>query len=322
MKEKEYKKDLVSIVIPTYNQEDFIAKTLTSVLDQTYSDLEVIVADDCSTDSTVEIVMGFAQRDNRIRLLLAEKNRGIPNNFNKAFDEVNGEFVAFLGGDDVMFPTKIEKLIHILKTNPEAGLVYSDMELYNVKTNETRLQSDKGIHNQPLDWALKVDWYLEKDTGILPSACVARSEYYLQARYDERFYLKHELWFTLEDYYQNPQMKWLYHDEVLGRYYIHENNFSRTDEANSKIIEETFMVADFCAEKYPESRDRVKEHLEYFTFKNLLLNNDVKDAFPRFLIVYENFSFKRKMHLHLSRLFRNGLLRRIYFKIVRKLKFI
>ena len=89
--ERRFDQDKVSVVIPTYNQVNFARNTIESVLAQTYKNLEIVLADDCSTDGTIDILMEFAERDNRVKLLLSDNNQGIPANFNKAFDAVSGK---------------------------------------------------------------------------------------------------------------------------------------------------------------------------------------------------------------------------------------
>ena len=320
MTQESYEVGLVSIVIPTYNQEKFIRETIESVLKQTYKNIEIIVSDDCSNDGTIQMLKQLEAVDSRIKLLLSDRNYGIPHNFNKAFDAVRGEFVAFLGGDDIMYPQKVKKMVAVLQSNQSVGLVYSDMLIRNSKTGNTTLHSERGIHQQPLDWVLKVDWFLEKRTGILPSACLARSNYYLQVRYDERFYLKHELWFTIQDYYKSPGMKWVYLDEVLGEYKVHGANFSESVTAKERVVHETFLLADLCMEQFPESKKRVKEHLQSFAFRNLVHRSNHSAFNPRFLSIYQSFRMKHKAHLFFTRILIGSWIFPLYGKFIRLLR--
>ena len=110
------KSNLVSVILPTYNGELFIADTLQSVLDQTYKNLEIIIVDDCSTDKTIEIIKSF--NDNRIKLYVNEKNLGIGENTNKALSLANGEFIMMQDHDDISSPYRAEAIIKILLENP------------------------------------------------------------------------------------------------------------------------------------------------------------------------------------------------------------
>ena len=93
-----------SVVIPCYNAAQTIAETLTSVLDQTFFDFEVIIVDDGSTDETVAIAAWFAERSRRIRIV-SQTNEGPSVARNRAvFDHAQGELIAFLDADDIMAP--------------------------------------------------------------------------------------------------------------------------------------------------------------------------------------------------------------------------
>lgn len=275
-KSQKYINGLVSVVIPTYNHSSYIAATLESVLNQTYGNLQIIVSDDSSTDDTIDIVKSYAKLDSRIKLLSSETNKGIPSNFNKAFDAVEGEFVAFLGGDDLMLPSKIEKQKEFLSQNSDYVLVQSDMILFDSDTaNKIKKLSDDGkIPTDPLEWPLKVDWHFEnKYVGVLPSSCFARSEYYLSARYSEQLYLKHELLFTIECYCHDPKGKWGVIEEVLGKYRIHSNNFSKTTRANESIFMENFKLAALVKVKCPMLIERANEFEFFMAYKILLFKN-------------------------------------------------
>ena len=111
----------VSVVICTYNQEDFVAETVESVLDQTYPHIEIIVADDGSTDATPRILESYRVRfPDRIKLVLASQNIGIPGNINRGLAQRTGALTAWLDGDDVMLPAKLETQVRFLLENPQA----------------------------------------------------------------------------------------------------------------------------------------------------------------------------------------------------------
>ncbi len=100
---------LISVCINAYNSEKTIKETLESVLSQTYSDLQVIVVDDCSTDKTADIVEEIASRDGRVELYRLPENGNISNANNEAISHVRGEYIAHIDSDDVWFNDKIEK---------------------------------------------------------------------------------------------------------------------------------------------------------------------------------------------------------------------
>ncbi len=106
----------VSIIIPTYNGEKFINKTIESVVGQTYKDWELIIVDDFSNDNTKEIIKEWEKEDKRIRSIFLDKNSGGPAHpKNIGIENSKGEYVAFLDHDDEWMPEKLEKQIDFLK---------------------------------------------------------------------------------------------------------------------------------------------------------------------------------------------------------------
>lgn len=115
----------VSVLIPAYNAQDFISRTLESVLCQTYGDFEAIVVDDGSTDATAEIVKQIADKDTRVRYYFQE-NCGLANTRNRLVELAAGEYVAFLDHDDEWFKDKLSLQVDFLNKHSGFGLVFSD----------------------------------------------------------------------------------------------------------------------------------------------------------------------------------------------------
>lgn len=109
---------LVSVIIPTYNSEKFISKTIKSVLHQTYTDWELIIVDDCSNDQTRSILEKFEIKDSRIRLIFLESNSGGPAHpKNIGIKNAKGEYISFLDHDDEWFPDKLAKQVNFFIHN-------------------------------------------------------------------------------------------------------------------------------------------------------------------------------------------------------------
>ncbi len=106
---------LISIVIPMYNAAEFIARAVYSVVNQSYSNLEIIVIDNCSTDNSVDIVKGID--DPRIKLYVNETNIGFAGNINEGIDYANGEYIKFLCADDELKQDAIEQLLETVVKN-------------------------------------------------------------------------------------------------------------------------------------------------------------------------------------------------------------
>ncbi|MBQ7931688.1 MAG: glycosyltransferase family 2 protein [Clostridia bacterium] len=107
---------LVSIIMPSYNTGRFIRETVESVLAQTYTDWELLIVDDCSTDNTDEVIREYFS-DPRIRYIKNEENSGAAVSRNRALREARGKWIAFLDSDDLWEPEKLEKQIRFMQEN-------------------------------------------------------------------------------------------------------------------------------------------------------------------------------------------------------------
>lgn len=129
--------ETVSIIMPSYNTARFITETVESVLAQSYTDWELIIVDDCSTDNTDEVAAGFT--DPRIRYLKNEKNSGAAVSRNRALREAKGRYIAFLDSDDVWLPEKLERQLAFMQENGYAFSYtnYCEMDEESVETGVT-----------------------------------------------------------------------------------------------------------------------------------------------------------------------------------------
>ncbi len=119
----------VSVCIPAYNHEKYIKACIESVLNQTFTDFEILVTDDGSSDGTVDIVKSFL--DPRIRLFQLPRNQGPSVAANNNFREARGEFICPLASDDLFLREKIERQVAFLSANPEIGAAFSYMRYVN-----------------------------------------------------------------------------------------------------------------------------------------------------------------------------------------------
>lgn len=121
---------LVSIIMPSYNAENFIAESIESVLHQTYSNWELVITDDCSSDHTPDIVQSYCNQDSRIDFVIAKQHSGIAGTRNQCLSRAKGRFVAFLDNDDLWYYEKLEKQVRFLTEN-DYPFAYSEYELMN-----------------------------------------------------------------------------------------------------------------------------------------------------------------------------------------------
>lgn len=120
-------KDLISVLMPTYNVEKYVEEAVRSILDQTWKNFELIIVDDCSTDKTFAILQKLAQEDLRIKLYRNEANLKICKTLNRAWSYATGNYIARMDGDDVSTPDRFQVLMNFLYTHKKCGLVGSGM---------------------------------------------------------------------------------------------------------------------------------------------------------------------------------------------------
>lgn len=142
-------KPKVSVIIPVFNQEKFIAEAIQSVLDQTFQDFEIVIMNDGSADNTAEEISRFS--DQRIKVFNFEKNRGISNALNNCIANLKGEYIALLNSDDAFLPDKLKKQVYFLDNNKNIAAVFT---LANIINENSRPFQDKNhfyctIFDQP-----------------------------------------------------------------------------------------------------------------------------------------------------------------------------
>jgi glycosyltransferase involved in cell wall biosynthesis len=127
---------LVSILCPTYNSENFIEKTLESILSQDYRNLEIIISDDASTDKTVEIIQRISKNyPRKIKLNINQVNLGITKNCNVILNMCNGKYIALFAGDDLMYPGKISEQVNVMEYDSDCSLSYHSVNVLDGDNN-------------------------------------------------------------------------------------------------------------------------------------------------------------------------------------------
>lgn len=117
-KNNKKRKPLVSVLICTYNAENFIEPTLSSIVDQTYNNLEILILDNNSQDKTLSLIENFKRKDKRIEIFKSKKNLGAYKGLNFLLERASGDYIAIQDHDDIWFPTKLNKQISFLEKNP------------------------------------------------------------------------------------------------------------------------------------------------------------------------------------------------------------
>lgn len=132
---------LVSIILPCWNGAKLLPRAVKSCLDQTFTDFELIIVNDCSTDNTLEVAEALAKTDSRIRVVSNEKNSKLPATLNHGFSLARGKYLTWTSDDNEYLPTALERMIAELEKSG-SDLVYAD---FNIVTLEGRVVEEKKL---------------------------------------------------------------------------------------------------------------------------------------------------------------------------------
>ncbi len=152
---------LFSVIVPTYNQAEFLPVALDSILSQTYDNWEAIVVNDGSTDQTVEVMNGYAKKDARIRII-HKTNGGVASALNEGIKTARGEWICWLSSDDMFEPEKLEVHLQAIKENPDIRFFHTNYFLFDEERSvKCALKSDPGEFIPPVE--LQVLHYFERN---------------------------------------------------------------------------------------------------------------------------------------------------------------
>ena len=148
---------LLSVLMPVFNSEQFVAEAIGSILNQTFKNFEFLILDDASTDKSFEIVKDFEKKEPRIKVFKNEKNLGVVESRNKLINLSTGKYIAWLDSDDIAFENRFEEQIKFLEQHPEIGLVgawlikcdkfCNPQQIWSAETNPEKLQVNLFFHS-------------------------------------------------------------------------------------------------------------------------------------------------------------------------------
>jgi glycosyltransferase involved in cell wall biosynthesis len=187
----------VSVVIPVYNARDVIGETIESVLAQTWTDREIVVVDDGSSDGSGDIVRSFGERVRYVR----QENGGVARARNRGIAESTGEYVALLDHDDLWHPTKLDKQVAVLDGRPEVGMVVTDVAHLD---REGKPLGVIGAGYNPSETFARL--FVRGFVPTPSAAMIRRSVLETVGGFDERFHSAglddHELWTRIAARYE------------------------------------------------------------------------------------------------------------------------
>jgi glycosyltransferase involved in cell wall biosynthesis len=219
---------LFSVVIPTYNQADFLRISLRSILDQTCQDFEVIVINNYSGDHTLDVIQEVG--DSRIRSINFKNSGVIGASRNVGIKAAEGRYVAFLDSDDAWYSNKLAKVAKVIASEPDIGLVCHDQDIYRdgEKSNVARTGPKPGHSDSVYNYLLLISNCISTSSAVVKRSKLVEVEYFSED--PEIVTLEdYDLWLRLS---QNCSFHFIH--EVLGLYNYHSEGASAKVELHLK----------------------------------------------------------------------------------------
>lgn len=169
----------ISVLMPAFNVELYVAEAIESILNQAFSDFELIIIDDCSTDKTLKILEEYSKKDKRITLYKNEKNLGISKTRNKLIGYAKAKYVAWQDADDISLPYRLEHQYAFMEENPDVGISAGYLEFFDEKgtqsvrkyfPDDTRLRRTIFRYSPVPQPAAIIRKAVFEDTGYFPVA--------------------------------------------------------------------------------------------------------------------------------------------------------
>lgn len=217
----------ISVIMPLYNGEKYLKEAIDSILNQTYSDFELLLINDASTDSTETIINSY--HDYRIVYIKNEENLGLIKTLNKGLDLAKGEFIARMDQDDISLPERFEKQIAILEKNPEIGVCGTWFTLFRENQKDWAVEHPES--NDSIKIGLLTSCLIGHPTVMMRKKAIANHKYDTDYQASEDY----ELWTRLIRITQFYNIQ-----ESLLQYRFHDTNMSVLENSvqvtNTKII--------------------------------------------------------------------------------------
>jgi len=273
---------LVSVFLPTYNQQEFIADSIDSVLNQDYENLEIVIGDDCSTDNTWQIVQEYQRKfPEKIKAFRNHKNLGITGNCNEVLKRCTGKYVVYTAGDDLFLPGKISAQVAVMEKDPNVVLCYHDIEVFQSSNNTTLRYWNHGpSSSKPITGpAIKVaEKLIENGTAFMAALSVmARRCAIPLTGYDVRVPVASD-WLMWIEISANggPESKVQFINRVLARYRMHGANATSY---GYKHTADELVTLSIVEDKYPtfvRSVDRGHAYIRYRNGVRMISNGEIK----------------------------------------------
>lgn len=271
--------DLVSIIVISYNSSDFILETLESIKDQTYDNIELVIADDCSIDNTVQLCKAWlaknSDRFSSINICQAEVNGGIPKNCNNGIKNSKGQWIKIIAADDVLVPSYIASMLHEKSLDQSISVLHCNVDKY-LDTFDSTSFIAKGvdenfkINDVNCNAKCQFEILLRVNRVWAPTLLIHRSVFDKVGLYDE----VNRLWEDTPMLIKITQngIRLHYIEMVGAKYRIHSKSVQKVRSGQRLVSDLALEMANYYLKHYVEHMPLMERIVrKYSIYKMLLL---------------------------------------------------
>jgi glycosyltransferase involved in cell wall biosynthesis len=257
---------LVSIICLCYNHERFIAEALDSVLAQTYSNLEIIIVDDCSTDNSVAIIKNYLRQYPQLTFISTGTNQGNTKAFNMAWRASKGDYIIDFATDDVLLPERVAQQVQAFQQlDKNYGVVYSDAEYIDDEGGHVKYHCQRNAAGEVTSFAPSGDIFhhlLGRYFICPPTMMMKRQVLEDLQGYDEALaYEDFDFWLR-----SSRRYKYFFLDSITTKRRLHVHSLSQQwYKPGNKLVASTVVVCEKAVELVhsPEERAALTKRLQY-----------------------------------------------------------
>jgi teichuronic acid biosynthesis glycosyltransferase TuaG len=211
----------VSVIMLSYNYGTYLSEAIESVLNQTYSNFELIIVDDCSTDGSAAIIRKYGHNDKRIKYLIHPKNAGIARSFNEGLEQCSGDLIAYISSDDVWEEKRLEKGVDVLDAEQDIDYLYSDLSIIDEKGKLTGKRGHELYKSQTGEYSGNLFNTLIRGNFIGGTSMFLRRQSMGSTHLNDELKYLNDWLFFIE---LAEKGKFYYIPDTLARYRVHSNS--------------------------------------------------------------------------------------------------
>ncbi len=280
----------VSVIVPVYNLDKYVTDCIESLMQQETSfPFEVIAADDASTDNSFQQLTRLAKHyPENLRILKNPENMGLARTMKRLLSETRGEYIAYLDGDDLALPGKLQSQADYLDNNPDCTIVYHESDVFDSETDKTLWTYSKDYYNWnyisqkgSLEDVVQYGCFMQASTVM-----VRRHGFMVEAVDETNSILLDHPWHVMNLVYGKGSIDYI--DKTLGRYRIHKDSFGaqtlRSIERRKQVLDDQLNVCGL-AERHGVNKNIIQNGVYHYIYATALyfLKQDENKLFLKYI---------------------------------------